>query len=177
MFVIDDILIGAAIASTVASAASVGYSVYTSSQQAKQAKLNAEYQAELDQQQAAEEMMKGAQEVSAQRKVNRNAIAAMEAKYAKAGVTMAGSPTTVLQNQAITDEYNVRNRIRLSTSLASRYLDKATLGEEMGSQASSAYKAQGIGTLVSGVGNTLDQGISLYSMGHELKTAKLDDKG
>ena len=170
MFILDDILIGAAIASTVASAASVGYSYYNSQQQAKQAEYNAQYQADLERQKAEEEMIRGAQEVQAQRKVNRNALAAMEAKYAKAGVTMLGSPTKVMEEQAITDEYNLRNRMRLSTSLASRYLDKADMGLDMGNQVSSAYKAQGIGNLVAGIGSTINTGLSLYGSAHELKT-------
>ena len=170
MFVLDDILIGAAIFSTLASATSVGYSYYTSQQQAKQAEYNAQYQADLERQKAEEEMIRGAQEAQAQRKVNRNALAAMEAKYAKAGVTMLGSPTKVMEEQAITDEYNLRNRMRLSTSLASRYLDKADMGLDMGNQMSSAYKAQGIGNLVAGIGSTINTGLSLYGSAHELKT-------
>ena len=166
------LLIGLAVAGLAASAVSTGYSYYVSQQQARQAELNAQQQQAIEQQKAAEEMERGAQEAAAQRKVDRHSLAAMEARYAKAGVGLAGSPTTVMEDQAITNEYNLRNRIRFSTTLASRYMDRGDLASAMGSQQASAYKAQGVGSLLSGAASIASGALSIYGATGELKTPK-----
>ena len=88
-----------AIASLVGTLASTGYSMYASNEQKKQAEINAEHNARLQEQAAREEKERRAIEARNERDQSKSKIASMEARYAKAGLLMTGTPTEMVRSQ------------------------------------------------------------------------------
>lgn len=148
------------IISLITTLASTAMSMSASREQAKQAEYNAEYDADVAEKAAAEEKSARAAKEVSERKQSRRRLASMEAKYAKSGLLMTGTPTLMVTEQAKTDELNILQRNRFSSIRAQRLQEGAGIRRAQGSFESGAYNIQGTSQLLSGVGSAASTGAS-----------------
>ena len=93
-------IVGASVAAT--------QSILTSQAQAKQAEINAQYQAEQYQKEKEILEFKKSQEDAEARRKSRRNLASMESIYASSGVQLQGSPSDYLIAQAEADAFNMK---------------------------------------------------------------------
>lgn len=136
-----------------ASLASAGMGFYASREQGRQAEYNAEHDAKLQERAAEEERSRRSQEERGERDESQRRLSAMEARYAKAGLLMTGTPTTMVADQAQTDEFNILSRNRFSSIGVSNARQAAELVRLGGANDAKAYRTQGTGQLIAGVGS------------------------
>lgn len=142
-----------AIISIITTMASAAASAYSNYQIGKQQQRNAEYNAKIKEDAAKEEEATRAIEAVDERNQSRQRLAAMEGRYAKSGLLMAGTPELFMQSQAEADEFNILSRDRASGIRTSNLRTEADL---LRMQGSDAYKGGKIGSaisLLSGLGS------------------------
>lgn len=131
--------------------------------QGKQAEANAEYNAQVVEDEAREEQAIRSIEATEERKVSRRKLASMEARFAKSGLLMSGTPTLMLSDQAKADEFNILSRDRGSIVRTQNLRTEADLLRIQGSDAASAG-AVGAGTsLLGGAASAASIGASYGS--------------
>jgi hypothetical protein len=147
---------GVAGALTLASTAVSAYGQYQQGQQQAQA---AEYNAAVARQQAEASREAGKLEAARIRKQKERLTGRQRAMYAKAGVTMEGSPMEVMldsatdaEMDALITEYNYETQARQAGSQASMSQWRAGVYERTGTQRAGATLLQGVSTAYGGFG-------------------------
>ena len=147
----------ASLVMTIASAAASARSQYA---QGKQAEENAEYNAKIAEQDADEEQAARAVESTDERKLSRRTLAHMEAKYAKSGLLMAGTPMQMMIEQAESDEFNILSRDRVSNIRSQNFRTEADLLRMQGKDAAKAGRTGAITSLLTGSASAMGTGAS-----------------
>ncbi len=140
----------AAITSTIIAGAGLAMSFMAQRQQAAAAKQTANYNAQLQRQQAAQENEISAENIRRKTRDNNRMLAEVRASTAGRGLAMTGTPLAVLGETAMMLEREIMDA---SYQASTRYQSlaqgaKMTLWE--GSQQASALKTQAIGGLLKG---------------------------
>jgi len=149
------------------SAIGAGYSAYASSEtskaQAKQARYNAEADADAIEKRAEQERLnRDTQRRADARKLKRRR-SLIEMGYVKSGVTMEGTPSAALSEQAAADEELMQNMERLSIMRGEGYDVAARNTLLRGRLASGAYRRSARTSLIAGALNTTASGLNSYS--------------
>ena len=149
--------------SMVATMASAAMSAKAQMQTAKQQQANLEYNAKVQEQAAQEETAQRAIEATEERNQSRRRLASMEARYAKAGLLMAGTPELMMQTQAETDEFNILSKDRASNIRTQNLMTDAEMMRMQGEDARSAGKTGAFTTLLGGAASTASMGYNYQS--------------
>ena len=162
--------VGPSIAGLAAAAAAIGkvamvvgppvLSAYGTYEAGKQQEANAEYNAEIMEQQAAEEKKAAQHEAKMIRKKGIAFKASQRVSFAKAGVTGAGTPMLVLQDTANKIEQDIAMTLRGGQVRSNYYRAR---GQLLRTQGRSAYRAGKIGAATSLLSG-LNQSIYYYKM-------------
>ena len=145
---------------TIASAAASARAQYMAG---KQQQANAEYNAQLNEQAANEEEDQRAIESVEERNQSRRRLSSMEARYAKSGILMAGTPETFMEEQAEADEFNILTRDRASSVRTQNLRTEADLFRTQGKDARSAGKTGAITSLLTGAAGAASTGYDYTS--------------
>jgi len=156
---------------TVASAAASGYSMYSARKnaqaQAEAAEQEARYRAKQAENAAEQERLNRLAQERDERQAVRRRRASMEARYAKAGVLLTGTPSDFLGEQAATDELNIQRANQRSAVRQRSLLHGGQVALTTGANVSDANQGAGrqqvIGAGLSGVAR-LGQQVSLLDM-------------
>ena len=138
------------IISMIATMASAAASAKAQYEQGKQQQKNMEYNAEIAEMDAIEEEQARATEAVEERKVSKRFLARMEAKYAKSGILMAGTPEAFMLEQAEVDEFNILSKDRASNIRATNFRTQAELNRFQGKDAYRAGKTGALTSLLTG---------------------------
>lgn len=126
-------------AGSFASGALGGWATY---EQGKQQDENAQYNARILEAAADEEMSQRSTESGIEREEASHRLASMEARYAKSGLAITGTPLYQMEDQAETDEFNILARDRASQIWVD---DQRTQAENLRIEGRNAKKAGKIG--------------------------------
>jgi multidrug efflux pump subunit AcrA (membrane-fusion protein) len=134
------------------SAGTTAFSIYngieTADAQAEQARINAEYQnAEAKRQASILSQNAQIEEAEARRKQRRNR-ASMEAQYASSGVTMTGSPSEFLAEQAMYDEYNIELMRANSREKIDTLIRQGNNAVILGNATAESYRSSAVGNSI-----------------------------
>jgi hypothetical protein len=151
------------------------YSFYAQRQAAevaeKQARYNAKYNEQVQKQAARQEMKERMAQERQDRVSARRERARIEARYAKLGLAMTGSPLYALEEQAKVDELEIANQTRNVQSGFIRAMDAATTGRKMavaearmGAQAAKTAATAG---LVSSLGSAAMSSAMFFSKANQ----------
>lgn len=130
---------------------------------AKQAQANAEYNAQVQEGAADEEAAQRAIEATSERKQSIRQLASMEARFAKSGLLMAGTPTLMISEQAKADEFNILTRDRASAIRTSNLRTEADLLRMQGADARRAGRTAATTSILGGVASAASIGASYGS--------------
>jgi len=150
-FVSEECFVFAAIAAATA-IAGLFMQHQASTNAAKQAEYDSEYEAELSENQAEQEKLNRAAKEKGDRTQSARRRAAQRASYAKSGVLLEGTPLTMLAEQAGTDEQNIQQGNLESRQRQGNLKAGGQAALQSGKNRSSAYKAQGTTNLLTGIG-------------------------
>lgn len=128
--------------------------------QGQQAKENAEneadsYDAAADEERAARAVESGDERIQSARKAS-----GMEARYAKSGLDMAGTPLYAMMEQAKADEFNILSRDRVSRIRADDMNYQGQLLRYQGNNALKASKISAFSSLLGSATNAAGTGMS-----------------
>jgi hypothetical protein len=132
---------------------------------AKQAKYNAEHDAEVQRNQAEQERLNRAATASEEERQARHRRAKIEAMYAKSGVLLEGSPEYMLGEQATVDTMGIDQRNSESLQRQRNLMVgaqntliqgnfEADMMKSQGKAQAKAYRYQAYGALLGGVGGS-----------------------
>lgn len=124
------------------------------SAQAKAMNKQAEIDAEMARRQAEEDARAESAQVDSMRDDQRRRRAAIEAAYAKSGVLLEGTPASMLENQRVIDETNVREVHRAGGERRNLMEWQARTGQQMAGFQSSAVRREGVTSFISGIADT-----------------------
>lgn len=166
-----------AIISIVMTMAAAAASAKAQYEAGKQQKKNAEYNAAIKENQADEEQAVRAIESIEERNQSRRRLASMEARYAKSGVLMAGTPELYMQEQAEADEFNILTRDRASSIRTNNFMTEADLLRAQGEDAYKSGKSGAITSLLTGASGAAQTGYNYQSsVGDRVKGGSLTNK-
>jgi hypothetical protein len=154
---------GFMIASLIITMASAAASAKAQYDAGKQQQKNAEYNAAIKEDQADEEQAVRAIESIEERNQSRRRLSSMEARYAKSGVLMAGTPELFMQSQAESDEFNILTRDRASSIRTSNFRTEADMLTAQGEGAYKAGKTGAFTSLLSGAASAASTGYNYQS--------------
>jgi uncharacterized protein HemX len=142
-------------------AAGIGLTAYGQIQAGKQAEANAEYNAQVQQNQAIREEQAAKHDADLLSERGRKLRASQRAQTAAAGVTAAGSPFLLFEQTARDLAQDIELTRFGGTQRSSFLKSKSRLTSLQGSQAKRAAGIGAFGTLLSGAGSTALQARSL----------------
>lgn len=122
--------------------------------QAKAIQQQAQLDAEMARRQAEADAQAESAQVDAMRDDQRRRRAAIEAGYAKAGVLLEGTPASLLENQAVIDETNVREVHRAGNERRNLIQWQSGAQGQMANFQASVVKRQGVTSFISGIADT-----------------------
>lgn len=124
------------------------------SAQAKAIEQQAQLDAEMARRQAEEDARAESAQVDSMRDDQRRRRAAIEAAYAKSGVLLEGTPASMLENQRVIDETNIREVHRAGGERRNLMEWQARTGQQMASFQSSAVRRKAVTSFISGIADT-----------------------
>lgn len=148
-----------AIAAAVVAAGGMFMQYQASQDQAKQVEYDAEYEAELSENQAEQEKLNRAAKEKGDRSQMARRRAAQRASYAKSGVLLEGTPLTMLAEQAGTDEQNIQQGNLESRQRQTNLKSGGQAALQSGKNRAGAYRYAGNANLLTGIGKA---GLSTY---------------
>ncbi len=129
---------------------------------AKQAEYDAEYEAQVAENQAEQEKLNIAEQEKIERKQTARRRAAQRASYAKSGVLLEGTPLTMLSEQAGVDEQNIQQGNLESRQRQANIRSGGKAALQSGKNRSSAIRQAGNINLLTSVGQVGMQGYKDY---------------
>jgi len=127
---------------------------------AKQSEYDAEYEAEIAENQAEQEKLNRAEKEKSERSQTARRRAAQRASYAKSGVLLEGTPLTMLSEQAGVDELNIQQGNLESRQRQSNLRHGGQAALQSGKNRSSAMRSAANTSLLTGLGKTGATGAS-----------------
>ena len=130
------------------SAGSTAFSIYnnlgTASAQAEQARINGQYQKDESRRRAAILQKNASIEENEMRRKSKRNLASVEAQYGASGITMAGSPSELLAEQAMYDEYNIELQRANNQEKINSVITSGNNALILGESSAKSYEAAGI---------------------------------
>lgn len=154
-----------AIASLATAAVGTGVAVYGQVQQAKTAKAAGEFNAKMAENAALQAEMDSRENIRRKREENRRMLAMQRGRYAKAGVTEAGTPLEVMAETAGLLELDALEMGRQSRIEANRLRAQAGYDRAMGKAGAQAAYLQAGATLLNSTSNMTGAAANYRSQG------------
>jgi hypothetical protein len=154
------------IASAAASLAGAGISAYSSYQSGKSQKALADYNANISEQNAADQATTDAENAKRSREANMRQLGMIRAKMAKAGVLVSGGSSLDVLGEAAS-EYELATLDAFSEGVKKQdaYMNEANSYRYQGKQAETAGKIGAVGSLLSGVTSAASSAFSFKQTG------------